>query len=127
MSRHGHKRDGELDALFRYSRWLNKVVRLIDDPDAAAFARKVSLLTLNELAQEQAATRGNEVDLIKDRLSDCVDCQRQGTKPCVENGRYIGCKWFSASSRKEFTRQRFGEDALRYLEKYRDVGRRKQS
>lgn len=127
MSRHGHKRDGELDAMCRYTQWLCKVVKLVDDPDAAAFCKKISLLTLNELIKEQAAMNGGAIDLVKERLSDCSDCKAHGNKPCFENGRYVGCKWYSAQSRKEFTRAHFGDDAIKYLEKYRDIGRRKQT
>jgi len=123
MMRHGHRRDGELDALCRYTKWLSKVSKLVDDEELRAFARRVLMFTMNELIQEQAMTREHAFNIVNDRLADCADCKANGEKPCFATGKYVGCKWFKPQARQEFVQDRLGDDAIKYLEKYKSVGR----
>ena len=113
--RYGYKQQYEVDAIADYA----EIVKLLANahPESAAlqaYLSKVKLTAIMLLASEMREIGVS--DIVRDRLDDCRDCERQeGIRPCMSEGLYGKCKYNSPEyrfTRTVFTKQHTGGDLI---------------
>lgn len=116
----GWKREYESDALALFT----DAVRIIaaDHPEDAAlqaFAKKAQLTTIMVLADEKRELNMPGSNILKDRLSDCLECQRrEGTKPCIKDGTRGPCIYKSPKYALQAIEKHLGKGAFDLISKY---------
>lgn len=116
--RYGYKQQYEVDAIADYA----EIVKLLANahPESAAlqaYLSKVKLTAIMLLASEMREIGVS--DIVRDRLDDCRDCERQeGIRPCMSEGLYGKCKYNSSEYRAMAVIKHFGKSAFGLLEPY---------